>query len=110
MDPPNQMVMYFDSYSILVINQQGKIRRLYTPFCVQCIDSIDDIQVNTRVYVDEVFPDEDDLLLFKVCGNLYDPLLFTKSGNSLMTAFPLRNQCFLFFLTSLIRFSGGIHI
>ena len=71
MDPPNQMVIYFDSYSILVINQLGKIRRLYTPFCVQCIDPVDEIQINTRVYVDEVFPDEDDLLLFKVCGNLY---------------------------------------
>lgn len=77
MGSPDQIVFYFDSYSILIINQQGKIRRLYTPFCVQCIYPIEEIQVNTWVYVDKVFPDEDDLLLYKVCGNLYAYKYFT---------------------------------
>jgi hypothetical protein len=67
----NRIVYYYDSFSIAVINQSGKLRRLYTPFMVKCVNSIDDIQVNSFVYVDEVFIDPDDLLLYKIGGNIY---------------------------------------
>ena len=67
----NRIVYYYDSFSIAVINQSGKLRRLYTPFMVKCVKSIDDIQVNSFVYVDEVFKDPDDLLLYKIGGNIY---------------------------------------
>jgi hypothetical protein len=67
----NRIVYYYDSFSIAVINPSGKLRRLYTPFMVKCINSIDDIHENSCVYVDEVFKDSDDLLLYKIGGNLY---------------------------------------
>lgn len=67
----NRIVYYYDSFSIAVINPGGKLRRLYTPFMVKCVKSIDDIQVNSFVYVDEVFKDPDDLLLYKIGGNIY---------------------------------------
>ncbi len=67
----NRIVYYYDSFSMAVINQSGKLRRLYTPFMVKCVKSIDDIQVNSFVYVDEVFKDPDDLLLYKIGGNIY---------------------------------------
>ena len=67
----NQMIYYFDSFSILVVNKESKIRRLYTPFEVLCIESVDDIKLGGIYDVDEVFPDEDDILLYKIKGNLY---------------------------------------
>ena len=65
------MVHYFDTYSILVITKESVIRRLYTPIEVVCIDSVDDLQYGAVLFVDEVFPDEDDILLYKIKGNLY---------------------------------------
>jgi len=70
MDPP-QNILYYDSYSLLVINPKGKIRRVYTPFKVHCIEPVDDLQFNSRLIVDEVFEDQEDKLLYKICGNLY---------------------------------------
>jgi len=66
-----QMVHYFDGYSILVVTKDSKIRRIYTPIEVVCIESIDDLQFGEELFVDEVFPDEDDILLYKIRGNLY---------------------------------------
>lgn len=66
-----QMVYYFDGYSILVITKESVIRRLYTPIEVLCIESVDDLQFGEELFVDEVFPDEDDILLYKIRGNLY---------------------------------------
>ncbi len=65
------MISYYDSYSILIVNQWFKLRRLYTPFRVICIEPIEQIQVNSSLYVDEVFEDPDDKLLYKINGNLY---------------------------------------
>ena len=65
------MVHYFDTYSILVITKESVIRRLYTPVEVVCIDSVDDLEYGAVLFVDEVFPDEDDILLYKIKGNLY---------------------------------------
>ena len=66
-----QMVHYFDGYSILVITKESVIRRLYTPIEVLCIEAVDDLNYGEELFVDEVFPDEDDILLYKIRGNLY---------------------------------------
>ena len=67
----NSRIVYYDSFSIAVINQSGKMRRLYTPFMVKCITTIDDIYENSSVYVDQVFKDPDNLLSYMIGGNLY---------------------------------------
>lgn len=67
----NSRIVYYDSFSISVINPSGKMRRLYCPFMVKCIATIDEIEENTCVYVDQVFKDPDDLLNYMICGNLY---------------------------------------
>jgi hypothetical protein len=72
-----QMVYYYDSYSILIINKNSEIKRLYTPFSVLSIESIDDIKMGCTLFVDEIFPDEDDILLYKIMGNLYCYKYFT---------------------------------
>ena len=65
------MIIYYDSFSILVINSTGRVRRIYTPFRVRCTNKIDDLEVNTSCFVDEVLEDEDEKLLYLITGNLY---------------------------------------
>jgi hypothetical protein len=67
----NSRIVYYDSYSIAVISSKSKLRRLYCPFMVKCIHSIDDIQADSCVYVDQVFKDPDDKLTYLIGGNLY---------------------------------------
>ena len=67
----NSRIVYYDSFSIAVINPSGKMRRLYCPFLVKCIASIDDIEEYSSVYVDQVFKDPDNLLKYLIGGNLY---------------------------------------
>jgi hypothetical protein len=66
-----QMVYYHDSYSMLIMNKQSEVKRLYTPFRILCIQSIDDIKMGCTLFVDEIFDDEDDILVYKIMGNLY---------------------------------------
>ena len=67
----NSRIVYYDTFSIAVINPSGKMRRLYCPFLVKCVNDIDEIQENSIVYVDQVFKDPDDLLTYLIGGNLY---------------------------------------
>ena len=67
----NSRIVYYDSFSIAVINPSVKMRRLYCPFLVKCISSIDEIEENSSVYVDQVFKDPDDKLTYLIGGNLY---------------------------------------
>jgi hypothetical protein len=67
----NSRIVYYDSFSIAVINPNGEIRRLYCPFIVKCKRQIGDVQENSMVYVDQVFKDPDDLITYLIGGNLY---------------------------------------
>ena len=67
----NSRIVYYDSFSLAVINTKGQIRRVYCPFIVKCMKTVDDIQENSTVYVDQVFKDPDDLLTYLIGGNLY---------------------------------------
>ena len=67
----NSRIIYYDSFSIAVINSSGKMRRVYCPFLVKCIASIDEIEENSSVYVEQVFKDPDEILTYLIGGNLY---------------------------------------
>jgi len=67
----NSRIIYYDSFSIAVINPSGKIRRLYCPFLVKCINTINEIEENSSVYVEQVFKDPNDLITYLIGGNLY---------------------------------------
>jgi hypothetical protein len=67
----NNKIIYYDSFSIAVINPSGKMRRVFCPFLIKCITTIEDIQENSSVYVDQVFKDPDDLITYLIGGNLY---------------------------------------
>jgi hypothetical protein len=64
-------IIYYDSFSIAVINPSGKIKRLYCPFLVKCINTINEIEENSSVYVEQVFKDPNDLITYLIGGNLY---------------------------------------
>lgn len=67
----NSRIVYYDSFSVAVINTKGQIRRVYCPFIVKCIKTVDDIQENSVVYVDQVFKDPEELLTYLIGGNIY---------------------------------------
>lgn len=51
---------YYQSHTLLVINQHGAIRQLYIPFRVL------EVNTNIMVYVDEILTTDKDELIFMV--------------------------------------------
>lgn len=70
MSPPDN-IFYCDSHSILVLNPTGELRILFTPFRVTCIIKHQNIHENSVLFVDEVFEDKKELLLYKINGSYY---------------------------------------
>jgi hypothetical protein len=61
----------FKTDSLLVINEQGKIRRIYTPFRVLCINSTGALTKNTWVYVQKIDINADLQLLYLITDIYY---------------------------------------
>lgn len=64
-------VHYCDANSILVINQTGKLRKLYTPFRAECRQAVENLKQGTKVHVEEVQNTHKDELLFIINGRCY---------------------------------------
>ena len=64
-------VKFINCNSVLLINPLGKIKRLFTPFKVECIDPVNGIPINTLVFVDEVLNNDQDQLIYYINGALY---------------------------------------
>ena len=64
-------VKFINCNSVLLINPLGKIKRLFTPFKVVCIDPVNGIPINTLVFVDEVLNNDQDQLIYHINGALY---------------------------------------
>jgi hypothetical protein len=67
----NLKVFYHDTRSILVINPKGRIRKLYTPFKVQCITLTGRYAPGRWVYVEEVQSSQADQLIYLINGSPY---------------------------------------
>lgn len=61
----------FKNDSLLVINGNGKIRRLYTPFRVLAINSFHSVKKGSWVYVEKIGVNEKHQLTFEVDGEGY---------------------------------------
>lgn len=61
----------FKTDSLLVINQNGKIRRIYTPFKVLAITSVGSITKNTWVFVQKIALNEKQQLLYVINDEQY---------------------------------------
>lgn len=67
-----EVQLQFDgTNSLLVINKDGKIRTLYTPFRVMCIEKIDSLFPNMWVYVEEVAESKNHQILFLIGNKQY---------------------------------------
>jgi len=71
MDDKTTQVQFVDPFTVLVINAKGSMRQIFTPFRVQCILPTGQIPANAWVYVDGVWQDKKDRLLYLVGTSLY---------------------------------------
>ena len=62
---------YCNSYALLMVNKVGVIKTLYTPFRVKCVEASGAIPENAIVYVEEIYSNERDELLYMVLGKVY---------------------------------------
>lgn len=64
---------------LLLINPQGKLRYLYAPFRVLCVQASFGVPANTWVYVDAVYSHQQYRIGFLIQGNIhpYDQFLIT---------------------------------
>ncbi|WP_018611550.1 hypothetical protein [Segetibacter koreensis] len=67
---------YYNSNVLLIVNVTGQIRLLYTPFRVLCIAASGRIPLNTWVYVEEVWSDNQDKLQYVIFGQVYSYKFF----------------------------------
>ena len=67
---------YYHSNVLVVVNAEGQIRLLYTPFRVLCIVASGRIPLNTCVYVEEVWSDDQDVLQYVIYSHAYPYKLF----------------------------------
>ena len=70
MEKVNFKIM-IDPFSIMVINQKGYLRKLYCPFRVLCIESLDSIPRNTWCFVDKVAADSKEIILYGINGKQF---------------------------------------
>lgn len=68
---------FYNSHTLLLINNTGKIKVLYTPFKVLSCTEHDGLPNNTWFYVDEVLQGINDQLIYSINGQLYNHNGFT---------------------------------
>jgi hypothetical protein len=64
MDPPN--IKYYDEHSVIVINPNGQMRQLFTPFKAQVVVSNSAFKINTWVYIEEVLLHEKHRIIYRI--------------------------------------------
>jgi hypothetical protein len=69
-------LQYSDTYSVLVINAAGQLRKVYTPFRAQCTATVAGIPANSWVHVTAVWPHARERLLYQIGDRLYPYHLF----------------------------------
>lgn len=62
---------YYNHHTLLLVNQKGQIRMLYTPFRVLCLNATGRLQLHTWVFVDEVHSTDTDELQYLIFDQLW---------------------------------------
>jgi hypothetical protein len=68
------MKQQYSGYNInqlMLVNHEGRITVLYTPFRALTVDDSIGLPYNTWVFVDEVHGDDKDLLYYMIGGSMY---------------------------------------
>lgn len=88
MDPPQ--INYINHNSIMVITHSGRIRQLFTPFRVQCILPVGSIKPLTWVYVEQVLPHRQELIIYPVFDQWYPNHCFINHLVNFKSLYPLK--------------------
>lgn len=64
-------LQYYNSNTVIVINQKGQIKVLYTPFRVVCISPSEVVSIGVRVYVEEVLSTDKDELHYVIFNTIH---------------------------------------
>ncbi len=63
--------IYIDNRSILLVDSKGLIHRIYCPFRVVCIESVNGLKATHWYVVDEVNYNLVELLIYAIAGEYY---------------------------------------
>ncbi|MBL7683820.1 MAG: hypothetical protein JNK00_10710 [Flavipsychrobacter sp.] len=64
-------LQYCDPHSVLLVNTNGLLRRIYTPFKVLTLVQIGNMPPGTSLMVDEVLSTESDELVYIIADRAY---------------------------------------
>ena len=67
---------YAANNSLLVVNQHGKLRRLFVPIAVRTLVDVGVLKMGTHVYVEEVAEHSQHKILYRVFNAWYPYLYF----------------------------------
>ncbi len=70
MGPPK--IKYYDPNSVIVINSNGRMRQVFTPFKAQVVETNSAFELNSWVYIEEVQPHEKHRIIYRI-GNQWWP-------------------------------------
>ena len=74
MGPPK--INYNSNNILLVVNQQGKIRQLFTPFNVKVLQDTEHFKENSWVVVEEIKQHPQYILLYRVFNHWWPYFIF----------------------------------
>ena len=62
---------FVDDQSLIVINQNGHLRKIYCPFKVLCVESVNNIAHHSWCYVESIQTDVDTEIMYCILGRVY---------------------------------------
>jgi hypothetical protein len=74
MDPTK--INYVNNNTLIVINQNGKIRQLFAPFKVQVLKDTNHFKEKSWVIVEEIIQHPQHILLYRVINNWWPYFIF----------------------------------
>jgi hypothetical protein len=72
MSPPQITIQYENPFSLLVINSQGKIRKIATPFKVKCIKPVGSFLVGEIVTIEKLAFTKQIPILYRIDNRWYN--------------------------------------
>lgn len=59
-------IKYYDINSVIVINPNGCMRQIFTPFKAQVVECNSEFKINSCVYIEEVMPHKKHRIIYRI--------------------------------------------
>ena len=66
-----EYLAFCDPQCVIVITHDGRLLKIWCPFKVKCINPVDNIPLNSSLYVQEVRSTRQDQLVYVINGSAY---------------------------------------